>query len=107
MADFAALPYPLPLQLLHINSIASGYYSNQDYFTSEKIIDLGLGIYPKDTGLILFKADLLAMQNKKEESERYLLTAKQLLETQDFLSNEEMADLWDWYEAIKTAIQEK
>ena len=107
MADFEALPYPLPLQLLHINSIGSGYYSNQDYLTSEKIIDLGLQFYPSDAGLTLFKADLLVVQGKKSESEPYLMTAKQLLETQDFLSDDETVMLWDWYEAIKTAALDK
>ncbi len=107
LTDFDGLPYGIKPQLLHVNSIGSGYYSKEDYLTSEKIIDLGLQIYPTDAGLSLFKADLLAMQNKKAESQQYLLRAKQLLETQDFLSEDETTDLWDWYHAIEMTIKEK
>lgn len=106
LADFAQLRCPVAPQILHINSVASAYYSKQDYVTAELLIDVGMHYYPKDAGLSLFKADLMLMQEKNDEAKRYLQAAKQLLESQGFLTLEETNELWDWYAGLLENLQQ-
>ncbi len=59
------------------NIIASHYIRTKDNLQAESALNLGLSIYPQDTDLMIFKANVLIASERYEEAYNYLFSIAQ------------------------------
>jgi len=100
LEDMDALSIPSSPTALHINSIASHFYFQEDYQTALEFIDLGIKYYPNDPGMYLFKADILiALDDSvgtKQQIEQF-----NALKNGKYISADYLRELMEWYESIE------
>lgn len=99
--DLAKLDIPVAPSMLHINSIASYYYNEQDYATSIDFLNLGIATFPKDPGLLLFRAEVYGEMENLEAKTADLNSYLELMKTVDLNYPGYADELNEWYEAIK------
>jgi predicted alpha/beta superfamily hydrolase len=103
--DFIDLPYPLIPQLVHIYSLASHYYNQNDFQTAIYFIEIGLKYYPKEPGLKLFEAELYALSGNHSEANMMLDEFDELIKN-PAIKLADKNDLYEWYESIKLEMKE-
>ncbi len=103
--DFSDLPYPLIPQLVHIYSLASHYYNQNDFQTAIYFIEIGLKYYPKEPGLKLFEAELYALSGNHSKANQLLKEFDELVKN-PAIKLADKHDLFEWYESIKTELKD-
>ena len=103
--DFIDLPYPLIPQLVHIYSLASHYYNQNDFGTAIYFIEIGLKYYPKEPGLKLFEAELYALTGNHSKAHLILDEFNVLIEN-PAIKLADKNDLYEWYESITLEMKE-
>ena len=103
--DFINLPYPLSPQLVHIYSLASHYFNQNDYQTAICFIETGLKYYPKEPGLKLFEAELYALSGDSSRAKQLLIEYDELIKN-PAIKPDEKAELNDWYESVMLELKE-